>query len=62
MRLVLGLVGLAAILMGGLWIGQGTGLILWPDISPMLNVRIWAWYGSALALVGVALIVWSRRR
>lgn len=61
MRLTLLLAGLACLLVGGLWIGQGTGIILWPDISPMLNVRIWAWYGAGLALVGVALIVWSRR-
>lgn len=62
MRLTLFLAGLACVLVGGLWIGQGTGLILWPDISPMLNVRVWAYYGAGLALVGVALMLWSRRR
>lgn len=62
MRLMTVLAGLACILVGALWIGQGSGLILWPDISPMLNVRAWVWYGAGLAAVGAVLILWARWR
>jgi hypothetical protein len=45
-----------------LWIGQGTDLVRWPVSSFMIDARIWAWYGLALAIVGVGLIIHSRRR
>ncbi|MFD1612712.1 hypothetical protein ACFSCW_12960 [Sphingomonas tabacisoli] len=62
MRTVLAIVGVAALLMGLLWIGQGTGLVHWPASSFMLDQRPWATRGAILAVVGVALIVFARRR
>ena len=56
------IVGVAAVLMGLLWIGQGLGFIHWPASSFMLDQRPWATRGGFLAVVGVALIVLSRRR
>ena len=56
------IVGVAAVLMGLLWIGQGLGYIHWPASSFMLDQRPWATRGAVLALVGVALIALSRRR
>ncbi|MEO8177169.1 MAG: hypothetical protein ABI626_10985 [Sphingomicrobium sp.] len=53
--------GIAALLMGMLWIGQGIGLIDWPESSFMLDQRPWALRGAALAVVGLALIAWSQR-
>lgn len=53
-----GLVGLAV---GLLWIGQGTGLIAWPQESFMIRQTEWAWYGAVVAAVGLALVIWSRR-
>jgi uncharacterized membrane protein len=55
-------IGLLCIAMGLLWIGQGTGYIPWPEVSPMINVMPWAWRGAALAIVGLGLVIWSRRR
>ena len=55
-------IGVIALLMGLLWIGQGFGVIRWPASSFMIDVRPWAMRGAALAVVGVALIWWARRR
>ena len=62
MKTLLLIVGLLALAMGLLWIGQGTGLIHWPASSFMLDQRPWAIRGAALALVGIGLILVSRRR
>ena len=62
MKTLLLIVGIAAVLMGLLWIGQGTGYILWPKSSFMLDQRPWVTRGAFLAVVGVVLIILSRRR
>lgn len=62
MRTVLAIIGVVALLMGLLWIGQGAGLVHWPASSFMLDQRPWATRGAILAVIGVALIVFSRRR
>ena len=61
MKTLLLILGIAALLMGLLWIGQGTGVIQWPSSSFMLDQRPWATRGAILAVVGVALIILSRR-
>jgi hypothetical protein len=53
--------GILALAMGLLWIAQGTGVIRWPESSFMISQTQWAWYGAALALVGLFLI-WRGRR
>ena len=54
-------VGLVALALGLLWIGQGSGLIAWPKSSFMISQIQWAWYGAALALAGMVLIWFARR-
>jgi hypothetical protein len=61
MRTLLLLVGIVAILMGGLWVGQGTGYVHWPASSFMISQMKWAYYGAALAFVGLLLVIFSRR-
>ena len=56
------IVGIIALLMGILWIGQGVGLIKWPASSFMIDVRMWAVRGAVLAVVGIGLLLWSRRK
>ena len=48
--------GILAFLIGTLWIGQGTGLVPWPRSSFMISQMQWAYYGAALAAVGIGLI------
>ncbi len=62
MRAVLLIVGVLALLMGLLWIGQGTGLVMWPASSFMLADRQWAINGAVLAGLGALAIWFSRRR
>lgn len=62
MRIILQAIGIVAVLMGLLWVGQGTGVIMWPASSFMLAQGQWAIYGAILAAVGVALVVAGRRK
>jgi uncharacterized membrane protein len=61
MRQLLLIVGLVALAIGLLWIGQGTGVINWPQSSFMIKQIQWAGYGAALAAVGLILIWQSKR-
>jgi hypothetical protein len=61
MRAVVTILGILALLIGLLWIGQGTGYIHWPASSFMLDQRIWAVWGVLLAVVGLVLIRIGRR-
>ena len=61
MRQSLLIVGLLALAIGLLWIGQGTGVIKWPESSFMISQIQWAGYGGALAVLGLILIWRSRR-
>ncbi|MGD0192320.1 MAG: hypothetical protein ABSD74_16410 [Rhizomicrobium sp.] len=61
MKTFLFLVGIVAILVGALWVGQGLGYIHWPASSFMINQRVWAYYGGGLAVAGL-IVVWLSRR
>ncbi len=61
MRKLLLIVGLLALAMGLLWIGQGLGVIDWPQSSFMIKQMQWAGYGAALAALGLILIWQSTR-
>jgi len=58
-RITVRIIGIIAILLGALWVGQGLGYL--PG-SVMSGVRFWFWVGAALVLVGLALLFGSRRR
>lgn len=62
MKAALLIVGILAVLMGLLWVGQGLGIVDWPASSLMIDQRPWVTRGALLALVGLILIAASRRR
>jgi uncharacterized membrane protein len=62
MKPILLIVGILALLMGLLWIGQGVGVIHWPASSFMIDQRPWVLCGTILAVAGLVLILFSRRR
>jgi hypothetical protein len=62
MKTALQIIGVAAVLVGLLWVGQGLALIQWPESSFMLDQKPWALRGAILAAVGIGLLIWSRRR
>ena len=61
MRQLLLILGLLALAIGLLWIGQGLGVINWPTSSFMIKQIQWAGYGAALAALGLILIWQSKR-
>lgn len=60
-RRILVILGALAMLMGLVWIGQGSGYFPYPASSFMIDQRPWIAYGAALALVGGA-TVWAARQ
>ena len=56
MRSGLFIIGVIALLIGLVWIGQGTGIFPYPRSSFMINEVQWAWYGAATAIVGLLLV------
>ena len=62
MKSLLMILGIAAVLIGLLWIGQGTGLVHWPASSFMIDQRPWVTRGAIFAAVGLFFIAASRTR
>jgi len=60
-RLALIVVGILAMLLGLLWIGQGTGYVRWPESSFMIDQSGWSVRGLILAIAGAAMILIGRR-
>ncbi|MEB2847179.1 hypothetical protein GAO09_15335 [Rhizobiales bacterium RZME27] len=60
-RLLLTIIGALAVLMGLIWIGQGTGIFPYPASSFMINQSPWILRGAIVAVIGAA-IVWAARR
>ncbi|MBN9007370.1 MAG: hypothetical protein J0H40_18390 [Rhizobiales bacterium] len=61
MRTALLVLGLLALLTGLVWIGQGTGVFPYPASSFMIRQTPWVYYGGALAIAGVLVLLLSRR-
>ena len=61
MRIPLLTVGILALLIGLVWIGQGTGTFPYPAASFMISQIQWAYYGAALAVVG-GIMIWRGSR
>ncbi len=60
MKTLMLIVGVLAVLLGVLWMGQGTGYIT-QIASPMIGVMRWTYYGATVAIIGIGLIWYSRR-
>lgn len=58
------LLGLAvvAVIIGVIWIGQGTGVFPYPASSFMIDQMPWAYRGMGLAAVGLIAIFFLRRK
>lgn len=60
-RIVLQVISVLAVLIGLIWIGQGTGLFPYPASSFMINQTPWILRGAILAAIGVAVLLFVRR-
>jgi len=61
MKTLLTIVGIIAMAMGLLWMGQGSGYVAWPASSFMISQVQWVYYGGGTALTGLLLIIFARR-
>jgi len=61
MKTALTLIGIIALAMGLLWMGQGLGYVRWPASSFMIDESTWIYYGGGIAVLGILLIVFARR-
>jgi hypothetical protein len=61
MRTALLIVGVLAIVVGLLWIGQGSGYFPYPRSSFMINEVPWIYRGFLLAVLGFIAVAGSRR-
>ena len=53
--------GIFAIVIGLIWVGQGTGYFPYPASSFMINQMPWFYRGAILALIGLIAVAVSRR-
>jgi hypothetical protein len=57
MKTLLTLIGIIALLMGLVFMGQGSGYFPYPASSFMISQSRWIYYGAAIAVVGLFVIV-----
>ena len=60
-RTLLLVFGVMAILIGLVWIGQGTGYFPYPSSSFMINQIPWVYRGIVLTVLGLIAVTVSRR-
>ena len=61
MQTALAIIGVLLLLTGLVFMGQGSGYFPYPASSFMISESRWIYYGGALAVVGLILIVIARR-
>ena len=61
MRRAVFIFGILLLLLGLLWIGQGTGYFPYPSYSFMISDKAWAWRGAGVLVAGLIVIFLSRR-
>jgi hypothetical protein len=54
------ILGIIAIIIGLIWIGQGSGYFPYPSSSFMINQMPWVYRGVIVAILGVVVIGVSR--
>jgi hypothetical protein len=60
-KAALRILGAVMVLMGVVWIGQGSGTFPYPASSFMIDQTPWIYYGIICAVAGVAVMVYARR-
>lgn len=61
MRIAGQILGGIAILIGLLWMGQGSGYFPYPAASFMIDQSIWIYWGLLALVLGLAVFVIARR-
>jgi hypothetical protein len=61
MSAALTLIGILLLIMGLVFMGQGSGYFPYPASSFMISQSRWIYYGGVIAIIGLILIVVARR-
>ena len=61
MNALLTIIGILLLLMGVVFMGQGSGYFPYPASSFMISESRWIYYGGAIAAAGLVLIIFARR-
>ena len=61
MQTALTIIGILLLLMGLVFMGQGSGYFPYPASSFMISQSRWIYYGGAIVIVGLILIVVAHR-
>ena len=61
MQAALAIIGVLLLLMGLVFMGQGSGYFPYPASSFMISESRWIYYGGAIAAAGLILIFIARR-
>ncbi|MBX4868449.1 hypothetical protein HJA87_11120 [Rhizobium bangladeshense] len=61
MRAIGYVIGLLMVLLGLIWIGQGSSYFPYPASSFMIAQKIWMLWGAVLAVAGIVVMVISTR-
>jgi hypothetical protein len=60
-KTLLTFIGIIVLLAGLVFIGQGSGYFPYPAESFMISQTRWVYYGAAIAVVGLFIVVFARR-
>ncbi|WP_158743910.1 hypothetical protein [Acidisphaera sp. L21] len=60
-KTALSVLGWLAVVVGLVWMGQGSGYFPYPATSFMIDQTPWIWRGLAVAVLGVIVVLASRR-
>jgi len=61
MQTLLTVVGIILLIMGLVFMGQGSGYFPYPASSFMISQTRWIYYGAGIAVVGLLILVFARR-
>ena len=61
MQPFLTIVGLVLLIAGLVFVGQGSGYFPYPASSFMISQTRWIYYGGAIAVVGLLIVIFARR-
>jgi hypothetical protein len=61
MRIALVVLGMVFVILGIVFMGQGSGYFPYPASSFMIRATNWIYYGGAIAIIGLILIFIGRR-
>lgn len=61
LRIILSVLGGLMVLLGLVWIGQGSGYFPYPAESFMINQTPWIYWGVVLAAAGLIILAISRK-